>query len=68
MTKSWAAVLAPLILFLLAQGYVLLTGVDLTESQQTALSEILNVILITAGVGGSVGIAKVLAEVLKKPT
>jgi len=65
MTKSWAVVIVPVILFLIGQGFVLVTGVELTDSQQTALSEILNLIFITATVGGSVGVARIVSETIK---
>jgi hypothetical protein len=67
MSKSWVAVLAPLVLLIvygIGSGYAIITGIELTEGQQSALSEIITNLLyalaITSATGGSVGIAKIL--------
>jgi cell division GTPase FtsZ len=67
MTKSWAAVIAPLALIIayaIGMGFVAATGTELTETQMSTIQEVISsliqVLFITAGVGGAVGIARKL--------
>jgi hypothetical protein len=60
---SWAAVLVPLAMLLISNGWVFYTGMDLTQTQTEVLTNMLYTLVTTASAGASVGIAKAL----KKP-